>query len=85
MSTLCTQCGPGHDRGDGRCDRHDKVIGDRPRDLAARLVEHFDTIAEALGDAYAYRNGTDGELEDYEVETLERYQAAADALGIKLS
>lgn len=57
-------------------------------DLHARLSkvsrEQFATIAEALGDAYAYRNDTD-DPEDYEVETMQRYAALAKALGVTLA
>lgn len=31
MAQLCSQCGPGHDQGDGRCSRHGKWVGSQPR------------------------------------------------------
>lgn len=27
LEVVCSQCKPGHDRGDGRCERHGLVIG----------------------------------------------------------
>jgi len=51
--------------------------------------EQGDVIAEALGDAYAYRNDSgerdEEDLEEYEREACRRYTQLATELGVKIA